>query len=158
MYGLLIEKMKSGYFTNLKEVLDVLGNNVKNYNWLLSYYDCSIYPSEKIPFAELFVWLSGNELANILEEHEIPFIWGVLTSYEKGISLNEVMQYPLPYADGYEGFWKPEVTMQNPLAEIEIVPWDSSVLLIISKSKGIICKFAEEYPDSIDLAKNNEKH
>jgi len=158
MQGLIIKKMKSPYFTNLNEVFDLLGDELKKYNWLLSNYECGSYPSEKIPFAKPYVWIGGDAFEKILEEYEFQVIWGVLTSYKKDISLDEVMRYPLPYADGYDGFWKPEITMQNPLAEIEIVPWDSSLLLIISKSKEIICKLAKEYPDSIDLAENNRRH
>jgi hypothetical protein len=152
MFGVVIDEMKSNYVTNLREVFDLLGDEAKKHRWLLSSYDCSNYPSTKIPFAEPYVWLDGDELVNILEEHEIPFAWCVATAYTKEISLKEVLKYPLPYADGYERFWKPDVTMQNPLADIEIVAWDSTLLIIITRSKEIIEKFANEYPASTDLA------
>jgi len=155
--GLIIRKLKVGYFTNLKEVFDVLGNIATRYNWMISDYECNCYPSERIPFGEKFVWLSGSELVDIFNKHEIQFIWGVVTAYEKDIGLEKILEYPLPFADGYEGFWHPEVTMQNPLSIIEIVPWDSTYLLVISKLKDIIESFAKSYPDSIDLAEYNIK-
>ena len=158
MYGLIIKRKPTDrYFTNLKEVFDVLGGIAISYNWLLSDYDCNIYPSSKIQRNEQYVWLDGAEFSDILEEHTIQFIWGVATAYSKYITPEEVLQYPLPLAEEYEGFWDPEITMQNPLADIEVVPWDSTFLLIISKSREIIERFARKYPDSCDLAEYNRK-
>ena len=156
MFGLIVKETKKGYFTNLKEVLDVVGDLAKTYNWLLSSYTCSSYPSDKIPFDKDFVWLTGDELVSLLDTHEIQFIWGVFTAYSKDISLDNVLQSPIPFADGYTGFWKPDVTIQNPLSDIEIVSWDNTFLLIIAKSKDIISKFNVEYPNSVDLAEYNK--
>jgi len=152
MYRLIIGKMKNKFFTNLGEALDVLGDEARKYNWLISNYDCNIYPTEKIPMNndKFFVWFSGDELIDILREHEIQFIWGVATAYTKDIPLEEILKYPLPFADGNPAFWEAETTMQNPLADIELVPWDSGFLLVFSKSKEFIEKFAKEYPDSSD--------
>ena len=158
MYGLIITKLKSKGFTDLKEIFSVFGDVAKHYNWLLSSYECSDYPSEKIPFENDFVLLSGEDFVDILEVHEIQFIWGVATAYTKNISLESIQHYPLPLADGYEGFWNPDVAMQHPLADIEIVAWDSSLLLIIAKSKRLIETFAKEYPDSQDLSEYNRQY
>jgi hypothetical protein len=155
MNGLIILELNCNYFTNLAEVFDIIGDRALEYNWLLSNYDCNIYPSEKIPTNERFVWLCGDELVNILKKDEIQFIWGVATAYEKGIALIDVLQYPLPFADGNANLWNPSITMQNPLADIEIIPWDSTFLIVIAKSKELIEKFAKEYPDSNDLAEYN---
>jgi len=155
MNGLIIHELAKKSFTDLREVFDVLGCIATKYNWMLSDYECSIYPSAKIPTNEQYAWLTGSELASVLVEHEIQFIWGVATAYTKEVKLEEILKHPLPFADGNEAFWKPEVTMQNPLSEIEIVPWDSSLLLVIAKSKELVEMFARKYPNSDDLAKYN---
>jgi len=155
MNGLIIKSTKFDNVPDLKEAFALLGNSVHKYNWLLCDYDCTSYPSEKIPMNKDYVWLDGTEFANILKEHVIQFIWGVATAYVKGITIEEVLKYPLPRAEEYDGFWKPNVTLQNPLAEIEIMPLDSSLLLVIANSKDIIERFAKKYPDSQDLAKYN---
>jgi len=144
--------MKSDYFTNLGEAFDVLDNEVREYNWLLSNYECNVYPSKKIPMNndKQFLWFNGDEFVDILKEHNIQFIWGVATAYAKDIPLKEILKYPLPFADGNPAFWEMETTMQNPLADIELVPWDSGFLLVFSKSKEVIERFAKEYPDSSD--------
>ena len=43
------------------------------------------------------------------------------------------------------------MTMQHPLAEIEIVPWDSSLTLIFSRSKDIIDDVMRNHPQSEKL-------
>jgi len=102
-----------------------------------------------------FVWIAGNRLTSIWDGGT-PHYFCVVTAYEKDVALKEILRYPLPIADGYEGFWKPYVTIQNPLAEIEIVRWDATFLLIISKEKEVIERFAKEYPNSMDLAEYNQ--
>jgi len=155
MNGLIIHELTKKYFTDLGEIFDVIGCIAKNYNWMLSDYVCNIYPSTKIPKNEHYVWLTGSELINILRNHEIQFIWGVAAAYSENIKLEEVLSHPLPFADGNKAFWKSEITLQNPLSEIEIVPWDSSLLLVIAKSKELIKKLAEKYPNSDDLVEYN---
>lgn len=43
------------------------------------------------------------------------------------------------------------MTMQHPLAEIESVPWDSSLTLIFSHSKDIIDDVIRNYTQSENL-------
>ena len=157
MYGLFIYEVKSGYFTNLKEVFDVLGDLAYEYNWLLSDYECTCHPSDKIPFGNEYVWLSGDELVSIVNKFEISFIWGVVTAYAKDILMNEVLQYPLPLAEKLDDVKNLDITTQNPLSDIEIVPFDSSFLFVIAKSEELIKKFSREYPQSTDLAAHNHR-
>jgi len=75
-----------------------------------------------------------------------------LSGFEKNIDLEEVLKFPLPDAQEYEGFWKNPVSIQHPLASIEIVPWDSTLTLVISKENKIVSDFKKHYPLSEDLA------
>jgi len=154
--GLIIRDSNNQNHTSLKNVIISLADIIKKYNWFLGDYECSVYPSTKIPETGDFVWLSGEEFVLILEKHEIQFIWGVALAYAKGIELKEILSHPRPFADGNEAFWKPELTMQNPLAEIEIISWDSTMLLVIAKSKELIEMFIKEYPNSLDLKEYNQ--
>lgn len=96
MYGIKINKMKTESHAKLKEIVDVL-NNARQYNWLLSNYECtSIVSPKQIPIDAAFVWLTGDELLCNLE-HGPPFHWCVATAYMKGIALEDVLQYPLPF-------------------------------------------------------------
>lgn len=69
--------------------------------------------------------------------------------------LDEVKKYDLPYADGYEGFWQENVSIQHPLATIEIVAWDSTCTLFISKDDKLADNFRRVFLMSVDLAMYN---
>jgi len=154
MYGIAIKASDVGYTPDLNEAFKILGNLTHKYNWLLSDYECTCYPSEKIPFNKHFVWLDGSDFTSILNEYPIRFIWGVATAYKKDIELSEVLKHSLPFADN-PVFLQIEATMQHPFAEMEIVPYDSSFLFVISKSKDIIDKFINEYPQAQSFAEYN---
>jgi len=158
MYGIIIfpEPPARGLATNFKKVFDMMGD-AKQYNWLLSFYDCFDYPSPKIPFDKDYVWLSGDEFVGIVTEHSIQFIWGVAMAFTKDVTLEQVLQHPIESAEEYMGYLYPAITMQNPMSVVEIVPIDSTYLFVISKSQEIVEKFATAYPHSEDLAEYNRK-
>lgn len=85
------------------------------------------------------------------------WIWAVLSGFEKSITLDEVLEYPLSYAEEYTGFWENPISIQHPLATVEIVPWDSSLTLIISRERKIVDDFKEGFPLSEDLNYYNKK-
>lgn len=146
VYGAIVEKGE-GHYTDLGKVFKAIENEQIKYNWLIT--DCVCYPRnpnvEKMLSKE-YCWLSGNELTAMVQDEPLQWIWAVLSGFEKEIPLSEALKYQLPYADGYEGFWKNPISIQNPLATIEIVPWDSSLTLILSKEKGQIDNFMKASP------------
>ncbi len=157
MYGAIL---KSGekYYTYLYKIFTGINIMQKDYNWLIT--DIVAYPETKEYqdlFSKKYAWLSGDELTNITEKEDFQWIWGVLSGFDKNIDIEEVLKYSLPYADGYEGFWENPLSLQHPLASIEIVAWDSSLSLIISKNKQIIDNFRLVFPLSEDLEYYNEK-
>ena len=151
MKGLIIKDLKSGYIADIKEILNVLGGTYVNYNWLLTDYDCNTYPSEKINIDYNYVWLDGKDLFDIVNKHSIQFIWGVLSAFSKDVSIDDILQHGLPCADGNSKLWEANVRLQNSLAEIEVVIWDSSLVIIIAKSDEILKRFSDEYSDAVDL-------
>lgn len=157
MKGLILNKGEKGY-SYLKDVFCKINTLSKNYNWLISYPEC--YPQNKKLQEKMYndyIWLSGSELQNMLYIDNFQWIWGVLSGFPQNILLEDVLKYQLPYADGYTGFWNNPVTLQHPLADVEIVAWDSSCTLCISKDETIIEEFSAIYPCSEDLEVYNEK-
>ena len=105
-----------------------------------------------------YSFLSGEELTRIVTEDDSQWIWGILSGFEINIPLDEILKYPLPDADGYKGFWKNPPSIQNPLASMEIVAWDSSCVLLLSTEKEIVEKFkSHEFPDCQDLSEYNSQ-
>ena len=151
VYGAINEKGEK-YYTHLKKVFDAIGNKQREYNWLIT--DCECYPDNpeiKVLLNKEYGWLSGEELTAIVEQEDFQWVWAVLSGFDKSTELSEILKYDLPYADGHTGFWNKPLTLQHPLAKIEIVSWDSSSTLILSDEKEIINSFMHGFPYSENL-------
>ena len=158
IYGAILEKGEQ-YYTYLSKVFKAIGGTQTEYNWLIT--DCVCYPQSWDIHAMLsqeFCWLSGSELTEIVDKEDFQWVWGVLSGFEKDIALENILQHPLPYADGYRGFWENPLSIQHPLASVEIVPWDSSLTLIFSKQEQMIKLFRRNLPLSEDLALYNARY
>ena len=156
MKGVIIDKGEK-YFTYLKNIFVSIGNVQKEYNWLITGHEC--YPQNMEYAKKLsgeYCWITGDELTNMVENENFQWIWGIFSAFPKNISQQEVLKSELPYADGYAGLWKNPVSIQHPLAEMEIVAWDSSMTVIISKNDDVIEKLKESRPWAEDLEKYNE--
>ena len=151
VYGAISSKGEK-FYTNLKDVFDAINNQQLEYNWLITDCYCDTNNPRIIQFENnKYGWITGEELTNIVTNEEFQWVWAVLTAFEKSVTLDEVLKYNLPFADGNSGFWKKPLSMQHPLSKIEIVPWDSSATLIFSENKEIIENFRKFYPHSQDL-------
>jgi len=153
--GAILEKGEE-YYTYMSKVFAAIKDEQMNYNWLIT--DCMCYP-ENVNHYEIllkeYAWLTGEELTRIIEVEDFQWIWAGLSGFPKSVTLEEVLKYDLPYADGYRGFWEPTLSIQHPLADIEIAPWDSSLVLIISKKGIIIENFMNYFLLAQDLATYN---
>lgn len=151
MKGAIIDKGEK-YYTYLKELFASIGNVQKEYNWLITGHEC--YPQNPDYAKKLsqeYCWITGDELTNMVENEDFQWIWGVFSAFSKNISQQEVLKSKLPYADGNTELWQNPVSIQHPLAEIEILAWDSSMTVVISKNDDIIGKLKESRPWAEDL-------
>lgn len=160
--GAILEKGENGY-TYLKKVFKSIDNLQKNYNWLIT--DCEACPKKWGHAFRIFQskegnysWISGEELTGILKKDDFQWVWAVLSGFDKKHLKDEVLKYKLPCADGYSGFWKEKISIQHPLASVELVAWDSSCMLLISEKESIVKKFREIFPLSEDLEEYNIKN
>lgn len=156
VYGAIDKKSHKAY-TWLSQVFTAIGNAQLDYNWLIT--DCECYPETK-EIEELlsreYCWLTGEALTELVEKEDFQWIWGVLSGFRKEITLEEVLAcQPLPVSDGYSGFWQEPISLQHPLADVEIVPWDSSLVLVISKNEKLVSDFRQANPESRDLSEYN---
>ena len=155
VYGAILEKGESWY-TYMGKIFRAIGDAQKNYNWLISDADCfPMTPEFSDLLARESCWLTGEALTAMVEREDFQWIWGVLSGFPKEVSLEQVLEHPLPYADGYAGFWKNPLTLQHPLAEVELVPWDSSATLVLSTRKELVEDYRRFSPLSEDLAQYN---
>ena len=103
--------------------------------------------ADKIGKDELVVyycWMNGSELMALQRKYHDPqWIWGVLSAFEKTVTKEQVLEYPLPAVR--------DNRVQHPLATFEIVPIDSSYVVVFSREKEIIDRFRAYFPLSEDL-------
>lgn len=155
MKGVIIERGEK-YYTYLKKCFCAMNNLQRNYNWLISSYEC--WPNtEKYAkiLSEEFCWMTGDELTEMIECEDFQWIWGTLSAFSKDIAKEKILQYKLPESDGCSKIWQNPIDIQHPLAEIEIVAWDSSLTVIISKDDHIVDLICEKYVLAEDLEKYN---
>ena len=158
MKSVILEKGEK-YYTYMMKVFQSIENRQMDYNWLIT--NCECYPqNEKINelFSQEYIWITGEQLTEIISKEDFQFIWGVFSGFTKEFTLEDVLKYDFPFADGYEGFWTDNVGIQHPLADIEIVAWDSSLTLFISKNEYLVQKFMEFFPFAKDLSVQNIRH
>ena len=148
-YGAILEKGEE-CFTYLDKVFAALGNIQENYNWLLTDCECNVDIPE---LEDEFCWMSGSELTALQRKYHDPqWIWAVLSAFDKTVTEEQALEYPLPNArDNNNALWRLPVEVQNPLARFEIVPFDSSYTLLISREKEIVDRFRAYFPLSEDL-------
>lgn len=132
------------YYTDMSVILNPIKEYLHDHNFLISDIECNYYPDERI-YDDEYVFLSTNELLEIVNTHEFQFIWGVFSAMPKNISLEEVLKYELPHSEGGSTF-EDIIRFQHPLAEIEIVSFDSSSVEIISANKEMIRFLEREFP------------
>lgn len=147
---------KSGYTMMLK-VINAIGGRNLNYNWLIT--DIEAYPQKGLGeiddelYSYLnendYVFISNSDLLDILEKNDFQWIWGVFSAIPVNYSKEEVLKYDLPFAeDNSDIYLDNNFVIQHPLAEIEIVAFDSSCMHIVSKDKDICDCLKLVYPDA----------
>ena len=133
-----ISKGEDDYYTDILKVVNAIGGRSLNYNWLIT----EIETSTGDYFYEEYVILSNDELLDNLENKKIQWIWGTFSAIPKKYKQEEILKYNLP---GVENIDKKEIKIEHPLAEIEIIAYDSTFVQLIAKNKTIAEKFKKVY-------------
>jgi hypothetical protein len=154
MRGAILDKGLK-HFTDMKMIMMPFSQYFKKYNWLIT--ECECYPNDILEEKDKFIWITGEELYEKLSLQDIQFVWAVFSGFENNISFKKILEYDFPYADGNKTFWDEEIKIQHPLAEVEIVPFDSTFVLFISKNNSFVETFIKKFPLAKDLEEYNKK-
>lgn len=155
MKGLMLDKLKGNFILNINELFESIEYKNLDYNWLITNYDGTQEFADTFYKDNDFIWISGEKFYEFLNKNTVQFIWGVVSGFDKNIKLNEVLKYSLPYANGNEEIWNTNIYTQNPLAKIEIIAWDSALVIVISEDDKIIETIKKAYPNAKDLLEYN---
>lgn len=157
MKGIILHKEKQGY-TYLYPIFEAMGNVHEQFNWLITECDEweDIFAGYRCFKGKDYIWIKGCELIRLVRENkDVQMVWGVLSGFDADCSIQEVLKYPRPYADMNRSLWQSPVAMQNPLARVEIVAFDSSCTLIKSKDEALLKGIVHAFPKGEDLDSYN---
>ena len=156
IYG-VIDGKSHRFFTYLQDVFPAIKDAQSRYNWLITDSDCNISnPIDQEIRSQGYCWITGEELTRFAGQDKTQWIGAVFSGFEKDIPLEEVLKYPLPCWE-HPGFWHNPLTLQHPLATVEIVPWDATYTLLLSKNAQIVADYRRSYPKSQDLFAYNAR-
>lgn len=146
MYGFLVQKGEK-YYTYFTKVFMEVAELHTEYNWILSDIECNIYHwSPKEAYDGRYYWFEGEELYNLLKTEDIQWIWGVFSGIPKEIPFHKIHTDNIPYANGNSRIWAKPLSIQHPMAELELIAWDSTLTIFIGKSQMLIDKILKLYP------------
>lgn len=154
-------------FYDLKEIVSSFNNLHEKYNWLLSDLDGS-FPEKYLNYFTDYriynngingntYWITGEKLTELANKEDIYFIWGVFSAFDKKEIINLDVLKEEPYADGNPDFWIEEPIIQHSKATIELVFWDSSLILLLSKDEEISRYFRNKFAKWKDLEEYNNE-
>jgi hypothetical protein len=138
------------YHTDLGRVFEAFGGLQRKFNWLLTGDECFFVNGRPM-------WLSGSELTERVDAGWSTFEWGVISGFDKGVVV-DLVERPLPYADGNTSLWKPYPKPQHPRAAVEIVCFDSSLTLLLSRDRELAERFRAFFSDARDLDAYIDEH
>jgi len=141
------------YYTDMKKLFNKMENFQTDFNWLITNLETNIPFKYKEYNRNNYLWISGDEFTELVNECTVTlqFIWAVCSGFSKDIGLDDILKRELPYADGNPDFWKPTVNIQHPLADIEIVAWDCTSTLFMSRDKYLVKRFMKKFQRAQNL-------
>lgn len=146
-----IDRGSLRWYTMLPDLLPALEPVFLNHNWLIT--DCNCNRDNPIDQAERrdgYCWLTGTELVEFARHDNTQFIGAVFSGFSPEIPREQVLEQPMPIWEN-GGYWYTPLHLQHPLANVELVPWDSSYLLLLSHDEKLVRQFRAAFPKSEDL-------
>ena len=132
----------------------------REYNWLLTNLEVVPLRGDSLPGAlggPDPLWLSGEELSQLVESHDLQFAWGVLSGFAPGFTANVHDLQVYPFADTNVDLWVGDPPIQHPEALVEIVCFDSSATLLLSRDREPVLRFRAYFPEAVDLGEYNRR-
>lgn len=157
MNSLLNDAARMLYPTDLRKVFHALGGRQREFVWLLTDLVLGGYQlgQPTLVDPEDVLMLTGDALTELVEAHHIQFIRGVLSGFVPGKEPDLEQLAIRPYADGNTALWKPDVQIQYPTAQVEIVCFDSSLTMLLSRDVDLSQRFRAYFPEAVDLNEYN---
>lgn len=90
MRSAILEKGEKHY-TRMLKVFQSIENRQMDYNWLIT--NCECYSKNKKIndlFSQEYIWITGEQLTEIISKEDFQFIWGVFSGFTKEFALEDL--------------------------------------------------------------------
>lgn len=153
MKSIITRVHQKKHTTSWKDIFNVINDTKDEYNWLVTDRECYSMPESflKEIIDAKYWFLTTSELLKLDVDARLMWCWGTFSAFEKSISLEDILKHPLPYANGNTELWQDKVKVQHPLATMEVIEWDSTYVLFISKDDEIVNKYMQIELSAKDL-------
>jgi len=151
------------YHTDLALVFQAFGGRQKEFNWLVPNFQGHAVGESwgtSLPtsvFGDEPELVSGQVLSQIVEQTDIQFVWGFLFGFAPEVVISPGDFAWEPSADGNRMFWGDKVAPEHPKATVEIVCFDSTLTLLLSKDDDLSRRFRAFFPEAVDLDAHNRE-
>ncbi|MGE5371597.1 MAG: hypothetical protein ACM3QZ_06360 [Solirubrobacterales bacterium] len=170
IYGLVLppcDEMR--WPTDVKKVFQALDGSQNGYNWLITGHAFTVLPQEQPDGSmervlgrtmnwgamELFqnptVWISGEELSEMIDEYPLQFVTGVFAAFPNGSTFNPWMLDSAPAGGADELVAAREPRIRYPEAEIEIICDNMNRTVFLTKDVDSAKRFRALFPAALDL-------
>jgi len=142
-------------FPEIKEIFQAIGNKQREFNWLITDFEGFFDGTDA--FSKDRVWISGDDLTQLINSKNIFFIWAVFSAFEKNIKLDPENLTVEPDIKMNNDLFGNNPKIRHPLAIAEINLWDSSKVLFLSKDSNLSQRFRSYFVNWEDMDKYNVK-
>jgi hypothetical protein len=147
---ILEESTKLDFHTDLKAIVDPFKDEFKAMNWLVTAIDYLELDNKgkevELNNGTYAVEYSGQELMDMLTEHNLQFSWGIFAGFNK--SIPKIIEPELLFVDCNELIWTEPEKYLIPTADIEIICWDNSATILKFKDNQLAERFIEYFTES----------
>ena len=158
MEGLILNE-QTQYYTIMPPIMKALGCDlIRSLNWRLSYIECLGEYYDEFLFKDnsLDIWIDGNSLMNCIDRcPDVQWVWGLLQGFNKSVARETVFRTELVDIQEDSLIWTNPVSMRNPLSEIEIEAFDSTMSIVTVKDEALLKSLQLSFPNGILLSKYN---
>ena len=133
-------------FTNMREIFSAAEILVSDFDWYVSDVKTNLTPDEFSPEDR---WISGEELAAVIQARNIQFIYAVFSALPKGF---RPVCITAPSVLNNRNYWSgTDIAPQLEGALFEIACWDSSATILINLPDDERHAFVAKYSDTRPL-------
>jgi hypothetical protein len=142
---------KMPFHTCLGPIFEAFEGRQKEFNWLITEFECNHLPTAADWHNEEKIWITGEELTKIIDDDDIQFIWGEIFGFGKELDFDTAMKNFRPRSKRTDLINSKNPQIQNSLATFQIICFDSGFTVLLSKDNDLSQRFRGYFKEAQDF-------